>query len=109
MCDDGTLRSIHKPNLKRLASFAPKIWPGPQKVEMGQSCEENVSREPDHIPFRDDFSGWDLLPLTYRPNLKFLPTVITIIWRAVQNVCIGGSLGHLGVAQGHLQCHHAIR
>jgi len=35
---------------------------------------ENVSRDPDHAPFRDDLSsaGWDLLPPTYSPNLKFL-------------------------------------
>jgi len=32
------------------------------------------SRDPDHTPFRDDLTsaGWDLLPLNYRPNLKFL-------------------------------------
>jgi len=28
------LRSTCKPNLKRLASSTPKIWPGPQNVEM---------------------------------------------------------------------------
>jgi len=35
-----------------------------------------VSRDPDHASFRDDLTsaGWDLLPLTYRPNLKFLIT-----------------------------------
>ena len=33
----------------------------------------NVSRDPDHASFRDDVSpaGWDLLRLTYRPNLNF--------------------------------------
>jgi len=34
MCK-GNLRSICKPNWKRLASSAPKIWSGPQDVEMG--------------------------------------------------------------------------
>ena len=36
----------------------------------------NVSRDPDHASFRDDVSpaGWDLLRLTYRPNLKLLAT-----------------------------------
>jgi len=38
----------------------------------------NESRDPDHAPFRDGLTsaGWDLLPLTYRPNLKFLTTLI---------------------------------
>jgi len=51
----------------------------------------NVSRDPDQAPFRKYFSsaGWDLLPLTFRPNLKFLTTLITNIWEAVQNVQIG--------------------
>jgi len=51
----------------------------------------NVSRDPDHAPFGKYFSlaGWDLLPLTYKPNLKFLTTPITKIWEAVQNVQIG--------------------
>jgi len=31
-------------------------------------------------------AGWDLLPLTYRPNLTFLITPITKIWKALQNV-----------------------
>jgi len=35
-----------------------------------------VSHDPDHAPVRDDLSstGWNLLPLTYGPNLKFLTT-----------------------------------
>ena len=44
-------------------------------------------------------AGWDLLPLTYRPNLKFLTTLITNM-RAVQNVQIGvvwGTSGSLKV------------
>ena len=46
-----------------------------------------MSRDPDHASFRDDLSaGWDLLPLTYRPNSTFLTTPITKIWEAVQNV-----------------------
>ena len=32
---------------------------------------------------------WDLAPLSYRPNLKFLTTAIIKIWEAVQNVQIG--------------------
>ena len=56
---------------------------------------QNVSRDHDHTPFRDDLSlsGLDLLPLTYRPNVKFLTTPITKIWRAVQNVQIVVVLG----------------
>ena len=31
-----------------------------------------------HAPFMDDLTsaGWDLLPLTYRPNLKFITTPV---------------------------------
>jgi len=41
----------------------------------------NKSRDPDRALFRDDLlsAGWDLLPLTYRPNLKFLTTPVTKI------------------------------
>ena len=40
-----------------------------------------MSRDLDHAPFRDDLSlaGWDLQPTIYRPNLKFLSTLITKI------------------------------
>jgi len=31
-----------------------------------------------------------------------------LLMRTVQNVQIGGSLGHLGVTRGHRQCHHSI-
>ena len=60
-----------------------------------------MSRDPDHAPFRDDLSsaGWDLLPLTYRPNSTFLTTPITNIWEAVQNV----QIGVVWVASGLLQ------
>jgi len=42
---------------------------------------QNVSHDTDHAPFRNGLTsaGWDLLPLTYRPNLKFLTTLITKI------------------------------
>jgi len=33
--------------------------------------------------------SWDLLPLTYRPKLKFQSTAITKIWEAMENVQIG--------------------
>jgi len=54
-----------------LTSSAPKLWPGPQNVEM---C-------PDSVPFKNDLSSgaWDLLPLTYRPNLQLLTAAITKI------------------------------
>ena len=50
-------------------------------------------------PFRDDLlsSGWDLLPLIHRANVRFLTTPITKIWKAVQNGEIGvvwGVMGH---------------
>jgi len=52
-----------------------------------------VSRDPDHAAFRDDLSsaGWDLLTLTYRPNLKlkFLTAPITKIGKVVQIARIG--------------------
>jgi len=37
-----------------------------------------VSHDPEHAPFRNGLTstGWDLLPLTYRPNLKFLTTPV---------------------------------
>ena len=40
----------------------------------------NGSRDPDHAHFRDDLSSadWNLLLLTYRPNLKFLTPVTNI-------------------------------
>ena len=43
----------------------------------------NESRDPDHAPFRDGLTsaGWDLLLLTYRPNLKSLSPFITKIWQ----------------------------
>ena len=61
-----------------------------------------MSHDPEQAPFRDGLTsaGCDLLPLTYRPNLKFLTTLITKIWEAVQNVQIGvvwGTWGSLKV------------
>ena len=35
------------------------------------------------------YEGWDLLPLTYRPNMKFITTPIMKIREAVQKVQIG--------------------
>ena len=54
--------------------------------------------------------SWNLLPLTYRPNLKFLTTTNnTNIRKAVQKIGeIGRILGRLGVIRGHRQCHHSI-
>ena len=50
-------------------------------------------------PFRDNFSSadWDMLWLTYPPNLKFLPTPITVIWKALK--CT--QWGWFGVVRGH--------
>jgi len=51
-------------------------------------------------PWPYHFQGWlvvnrlDLLPLTYRPNLKFLTSAITKIWKAVQNAQIGAARSH---------------
>ena len=58
----------------------------------------NGSHDPNNASFWDDFSsaGWDLLTSTYTPNLMSLSAPVTKIWKAVQNVEIGGSLGHLG-------------
>jgi len=70
----------------------------------------NESRDPDHVPFRVDLTsaGWDLLPLTYRPNLKFLTTPIMKIWGSGAKCTNWGNLEHLEVTQGHPQCHHSI-
>ena len=70
----------------------------------------NVPRVPDHTPFRDGLlsAGWDLLPLTYRPNMKFLTTPIMKIRVSVQNVQNWDSLVRLEVTQCHRQCHHSI-
>jgi len=55
-----------------------------------------VSHDPNHAPFRDDLksAGCDLLPLTYRPNLKFQTTPIMKIREVVQNVQIEVVWGH---------------
>jgi len=55
-----------------------------------------VSHDPNHAPFRDDLksAGCDLLPLTYRPNLKFQTTPIMKIRQVVQNVQIEVVWGH---------------
>jgi len=55
----------------------------------------NGSHDPNNASFWDDFSsaGWDLLTSTYTPNLMSLSAPVTKIWKAVQNVEIGGSLG----------------
>jgi len=60
---------------------------------------QNESADSDRAPFRDGLTlaGWCLLPLTYRRNLKFLTTLITKIWEAMQIVQIGvvwGLRGH---------------
>jgi len=61
-----------------------------------------MSRDYDHAPFRDDLlsSGWDLLPLTYIPNLKFLTTPIPKICEAVQSVQIEIVWGNYGLLKG---------
>jgi len=58
-----------------------------------------MSHDPDHAPFRDDLisAGWDLLPLTYRRNLKFLTTPVMKMWEPVQNV----QIGIVGALKGH--------
>jgi len=67
----------------------------------------NESRDPDHVPFRVDLTsaGWDLLPLIYKPNLKFLTTPIMKIWGSGAKCTNWGNLEHLEVTQGHPQCH----
>ena len=69
------MRPTSTRNLKSLALAVPEIL-----ISVGVKFK-NVSGDPDHAPFRDDLTsaGWDLLPLAYRPNLKFLSTFIIII------------------------------
>jgi len=68
-----------------------------------------VSRDLDYAPFRDDLTsaGWDLLPLTYRPNLKILTTPIMKICKAVQNgetgVVWGGYAGFVANSKYKIQ------
>ena len=43
--------------------------------------------DPDHAPFREDFSpaGWDLLWYNSVPNVKSLGSPVTTLWMALQN------------------------
>ena len=70
-----------------------------------------MSHDPDHAPFRDGLTsaGWDLLPLTYIQT-KFEVSNYTHYedMRSGAKSTNWGSLGHLGVNQGHRQCHHSI-
>jgi len=71
-----------------------------------------VSRDPDHAAFRDDLSsaGWDLLTLTYRPKFEVEVSNCTHYEdrKSGANCTNWGSLGQLGVTQGHRQCQHSI-
>jgi len=60
--------------------------------DISGGVNSTMSRDPDHAPFRDDLSsaGWDLLPLTYRSNSKFLTTPI------------------MKVTHGHWQCYNSM-
>jgi len=55
------------------------------------------SRDHDHVPFRDDLSsaGWDMLWLTYQPNLNFV--AVMEIWNVLQNL----KMGWFRVVRGH--------
>ena len=50
-------------------------------------------------PFRDNLSlaGWDMLWLTYPPNVKSLFSAVTEIWNALK-------MHKMGVVRGHRQC-----
>ena len=58
-----------------------------------------TSRDPGHAPFRDNLSsaGWDVLRLTYPPNLKSLASSVTEIERRSKRP----KLGWFGVVRGH--------
>ena len=76
---------------------------------MGCKILKCLSHDPEHAPFRHGLTstGWYLLPLTYRPNLKFLTTLVTKM-RTGAKCTNWGSSGHLAVTQGHRQCHHSM-
>jgi len=60
---------------------------------------ENWSPDPDHAPFREDFSsaGWNLLWQINVPNLKYLGSRVTKLWMSVQIA----EMGWFGVVTGH--------
>ena len=72
-----------------MSTSAPKIRPEPQNVEMahvtltmptwGIVVHHEANTSGGQLVCRYDLSNWDLLPLTYRPNLRFLSTAITRI------------------------------
>jgi len=82
------LFTFNTPNLKRLASSAPKYGLGPKMYKWVT------------WPWPRPFQGWLVVSrlglASYRPNFKFLKCTN---W---------GSLKQLGVTQGHRQCCHLL-
>ena len=97
-----SLRSICKTKYEMSSSICSK------DMAWSPKCR-NESHDPDHAPFRDNLSsaGCNLLPSTYRTNLKFFS------YTHYENMKSGikcgnwGSLGWLGVTEGHRRCESA--
>ena len=76
----------------------------PSKDISGGVKFKNVSRDPDLTS-----AGWDLLPLNLPTNIEVSVYSHYEDMRSGAKCTNWGSLGHLGVTQGHRQYHHSIK
>ena len=69
-----------------------------------------MSHDPEHAPFRDGLTsaGWDLLPLNLQTKFEVSNYTHYEDMRNGAKCTNWGGLGHLGVTQGHRQCHQSI-